>query len=86
MSRDDAEQAFRDHLEISIRFRRTIEERIARLESDAASDQAVTTRLADPDHIHRQLRLVTAQRDEAARMRRFLNQSRIRATTSTKTV
>jgi hypothetical protein len=82
MSCDDAEQAFRDHLEISIRFRRTIEERIARLESDAASDQALTSCLEHPDHIRRQLRLVTAQRDEAARMRRFLNQSRTRETSS----
>jgi hypothetical protein len=36
-------------------------------------------RLENSDHVRRQLRLVAAQRSEAERMRRFLDNSRIRA-------
>lgn len=79
---DDAEQTMRDHFEISNRFRRIIEDRIGRLESDAASDEAMLWRLENRDHIRRQLRLVAAQREEAARMRRFLQISSVRATNS----
>ena len=64
--------------EISIRFRRMMEERIARLESDAAHDEAMLWKLENSDHIRRQIRLVTAQREEAMRIRRFLDQSRTR--------
>jgi ribosome-associated translation inhibitor RaiA len=64
--------------EISPRFRRLVEERIARLERDAVNDEAQVTRLADIDHIRRQMRLVVAQRAEAERMRIFLNRSRTR--------
>jgi hypothetical protein len=62
--------------EISPRFRRTVEERIARLERDAASDEAQVAMLEDVDHIRRQIRLVAAQRTEALRKRIFLDQSR----------
>jgi ribosome-associated translation inhibitor RaiA len=62
--------------EISPRFRRTIEERIARLERDAASDEAQMAMLEDVDHIRRQIRLVSAQRTEALRKRVFLDRSR----------
>lgn len=68
----------RGRFEISMRFRRTIEERIARLETDAARDEVAVARLVDGDHIRRQMRLVAVQRAEAVRMRRFLDQSRIR--------
>lgn len=64
--------------EISPRFRQTVEERIARLERDAASDEAQVTRLEDVDHIRRQMRLVVAQRAEALRMRIFLDRATIR--------
>lgn len=65
--------------EISSRFRRTVEERIARLERDAARDRAQVAMLEDVDHIRRQMRLVVAQRTEAARMRSFLDRSGTRS-------
>jgi hypothetical protein len=64
--------------EISPRFRRSIEGRIARLERDAESDEAFIEHLADIDHIRRQMCLVIAQRSEASRMKMFLSQSRTR--------
>jgi hypothetical protein len=70
--------AVQDGYEISPRFRKTIEERIARLERDAASDEAQIDRLEDPDHIRRQMRLVIVQRTEALRMRLFLDRARAR--------
>ena len=65
--------------EISPRFRQTVEERIARLERDAANDEAQLDRLDDIDHIRRQMRLVAAQRSEALRMRIFLDRARMRS-------
>ncbi len=64
--------------EISPRFRSTVEDRIARLERDAASDEAVAAKLEDGDHIRRQMRLVAMQRAEALRMRLFLDRARPR--------
>jgi hypothetical protein len=64
--------------EISPRFRRTIEERIARLEKDAAYDEAQLDLLEDADHIRRQMWLVAMQRSEALRMRLFLDRSQMR--------
>lgn len=74
------EASSRGHeFEIGIRFRRMMEERIVRLESNASGDEAMVDRLENGDHIRRQLRLVAAQREEALRVRRFLDQCRIRA-------
>lgn len=64
-----------DCFEISPRFRRTVEERITRLERDAAADEAQIENLNDLDHIRRQMRLVAVQRSEAQRMRSFLERS-----------
>ena len=64
--------------EISPRFRRTLEERLARLESDAEWDEAQIEHLRNGDHIRRQRRLVAAERAEALRMRIFLDRSRTR--------
>lgn len=64
-----------DGFEISPRFRRTIEERIAKLERDADYDESQISRLRNVDHIRRQMRLVAAERDEALRMRMFLDRS-----------
>lgn len=73
------EAAFRPHeFEIGVRFRRMVELRIARLESDAASDEAMLQHLENEDHVRRQIRLIAVQRDEAVRMRRFLDQCRLR--------
>jgi hypothetical protein len=67
-----------ESFEISPRFRHTIEERIARLEKDAAFDEAQAALLEDGDHIRRQLRLVALQRGEALRMRLFLDRAKTR--------
>lgn len=73
-----ADCAAQDGFEISPRFRHSIEMRIERLERDAGFDETQVTRLVDPDHIRRQLRLVAAQRAEALRMRLFLDRARTR--------
>ena len=70
--------AAQDGFEISPRFRQSVEERIVRLERDAATDEAQMDHLDDIDHIRRQMRLVTAQRAEALRMRIFLDRARPR--------
>jgi len=70
--------AAQDGFEISPRFRQTVEERIARLERDAADDEAQLDHLDDIDHIRRHMRLVAAQRAEALRMRIFLDRAKTR--------
>jgi len=70
--------AAQEGFEISPRFRQTVEERIARLERDAAYDETQLERLDDIDHIRRQMRLVAAERSEALRMRIFLDRARTR--------
>ena len=70
--------AAQEGFEISPRFRQTVEERIARLERDAANDEAQLDRLDDIDHIRRQMRLVATERAEALRMRIFLDRVRPR--------
>lgn len=74
----NSECASQDGIEISARFRQTIEERIARLEKDAASDEASGAHLENGDHIRRHMRLVALQRAEALRMQSFLDRVRIR--------
>jgi ribosome-associated translation inhibitor RaiA len=64
--------------EISPRFRRMVETRIARLEKDAVADEAQVGLLKDGDHIKRQMRLVAMQRAEALRMRLFLDRAKTR--------
>jgi hypothetical protein len=64
--------------EISPRFRHSVEERIARLERDAATDEEYMVHLEDADHIRRHTRLVAVQRSEALRMRLFLDRARTR--------
>ena len=69
---------FEEGFEISPRFRRTIEDRIARLENDAELDEAQIATLESKDHVRRQRRLVAAERAEALRMRIFLDRARTR--------
>ena len=52
-----------ESVEIGPRFREMIEERIARLDADAARDEARIEYLRDPDHIRRQSRLVAVERE-----------------------
>ena len=67
-----------DGFEISARFRRSVEDRIARLENDAERDEAQVAHLENSDHIRRQMRLVAMERAEALRMRLFLDRSKAR--------
>jgi ribosome-associated translation inhibitor RaiA len=67
-----------EDFEISPRFRRTIEERIARLDRDAEFDESQVALLVDGDHIRRHMRLVAIQRAEALRMRLFLDRAKTR--------
>jgi hypothetical protein len=64
--------------EISPRFRQSLEERILRLERDAAEDERMLGDLENEDHLRRHRRLVAVQRAEALRMRLFLDRSRQR--------
>jgi len=70
--------AANESFEISPRFRRTVEERVARLEKDAEFDEAQVAALTDGDHIRRHMRLVAVQRSEALRMRLFLDRAKTR--------
>jgi hypothetical protein len=72
------QSAAQESFEISPRFRKTVEDRIARLEQGADYDEGQICRLADADHIHRQMRLIAAQRAEALRMRLFLDRAKNR--------
>jgi hypothetical protein len=74
----DTNFAVNESYEISPRFQRTIEERVARLEKDADCDEAFAAQLANGDHIRRQMRLVAVQRAEALRMRLFLDRAKTR--------
>jgi len=65
--------------EISPRFRKTIEDRIARLERDAEADEARIAFLVDGDHIRRHMRMVAVERAEALRMRLFLDRATARS-------
>lgn len=69
----DAERE--EGFEISPRFRRTLEKRLARLEADADQDEAQIQHLQSTDHIRRQRRLVAAERAEALRLRIFLDRA-----------
>jgi hypothetical protein len=67
--------AAQESFEISPRFRQLLDERIDRLERDAAHDEAQLDSLDDIDHIRRHMRLVAVQRAEALRMRIFLDRT-----------
>jgi len=71
----NAESKPQENYEISPRFSQTIEERILRLESDAAADERLLATLENEDHIRRHRRLVAVQMAEALRMRLFLERS-----------
>lgn len=63
------------NFEISPRFRRALEQRVARLERDADFDEEQAAHLEDADHVRRQLRLVAVERTEALRIRLFLDRA-----------
>ncbi|MGO9437355.1 MAG: hypothetical protein ACLPH3_17415 [Terracidiphilus sp.] len=71
--------ALEDGFEISPRFRKTLEERVGRLERDADYDEEQISRLENRDHIRRQMRLVAIERAEALRIRLFLDRAKTRS-------
>jgi len=81
----DSDSRPEEGFDISPRFRRTLEERIARLENDAERDEAMIAQLHSSDHIRRQRRLVAVERAEALRMRIFLDRARTRPPTEQRT-
>lgn len=64
--------------EIGPSLRAAFEKRIARLEEDAARDEAWVEHIETPDHIRRHMRLVAIERAEALRMRLFLDRTTTR--------
>jgi hypothetical protein len=64
--------------EISPRFRRSIEQRIDRLERGADFDEQQLALISNDDHLRRQRRLIAGQRTEALRMRIFLDRAATR--------
>ena len=68
-----------ESFEIGPRFRKSIEDRIQRLERDADADERALADLEWEDHIRRHLRLIAVQRAEALRMRLFLDRTGTRA-------
>jgi len=67
-----------DGFEISPRFRRSIEERIERLQRGADFDEQQLAHISNEDHVRRQRRLIAAQRAEALRMHLFLDRAATR--------
>ncbi|MGA2249823.1 hypothetical protein [Terracidiphilus sp.] len=72
------ENPVHEGIEISPRFRQTIEERIVRLDEGADYDESQLELIDNPDHIRRQKHLIFVQRAEALRMRIFLDSTRPR--------
>jgi hypothetical protein len=64
--------------EVGARFRKMIEDRVERLESDADADELALAAILDANHQRRHMRLVNAERSEALRLRIFLSRTRIR--------
>ncbi|HWA96266.1 MAG TPA: hypothetical protein VG844_16830 [Terracidiphilus sp.] len=71
-------QAIDDRIEISLRFRQTMEERARKLERDANYDEEQIAKLDNAGHICRQRRLVALERSEALRIWLFLDHARTR--------
>jgi hypothetical protein len=65
--------------EISVRFYVALWSNALRLEADADKDELAAASLQHPGHLQRQKLLVQAQRQDAARLRNFLADTRIRS-------
>jgi hypothetical protein len=62
----------RESIQVSSRFRSTIEATILELERNAALDEQFLTTLRNPDHRRRQRLLIEKQLDKAFRLREML--------------
>jgi len=76
-----AAQIVREPYQISPRFYRAMLLKALSLEVDALHDELVAASIDDPDQLRRQRLLVQAQRDEADRLRDFLNAATLRPRT-----
>jgi hypothetical protein len=76
-----AAQIVREPYQISPRFYRAMLLKALSLEVDALHDELVAASIDDPDQLRRQRLLVQAQRDEADRLRDFLNAATLRPQT-----
>jgi hypothetical protein len=68
----------REPYHISPRFYQALQAKAISLENDAQQDEAFAATLDNPGHRERQNRLIQAQRDQATRLRDFLDASEIR--------
>jgi len=71
-----------DPYEISQRLHRAIHAKALMLEVDALRDELVAHSIDNPDQLRRQRLLIQAQRDEAERLRDFLNRTSVRRSDS----
>ena len=67
-----------DPYQISQRLHRAIQTKALTLEVDALRDELVAHAIDNPDQLRRQRLLIQAQRDEAERLRDFLNRTSVR--------
>lgn len=67
-----------DPYQISHRLHRAIQTKALTLEVDALRDELVAHAIDHPDQLRRQRLLIQAQRDEAERLRDFLNRTSVR--------
>jgi len=67
-----------DPYEISQRLHRAIHAKALMLEVDALRDELAACAMDNPDQLRRQRLLIQAQRDEAERLRDFLNRTSVR--------
>ncbi len=67
-----------DPYQISQRLHRAIQTKALTLEVDALRDELMAHAIDNPDQLRRQRLLIQAQRDEADRLRDFLNRTSVR--------
>ena len=69
---DPIQEALREPMQISPRFRSAVEARILELERNAAKDEQAMAALTHPDHVRRHRLLVDKQLEKAFRLREML--------------
>lgn len=68
-----------ERIEVSERFRRSLQTRIKKLQEDAAADERIIPLLFCEDHQRRQMMLVQTQLEDAFRLTDLLSSTRYRS-------
>jgi len=68
----------REPYEVSARFYLAMQVKALSLQADALHDELLSASMANPDQLRRQRLLIQAQRDEAERLKDFLQYTTIR--------